>query len=209
MGIQKILRYDHEFLKEILEDPRIPRTIGLKKCIQCGNCTSACPAARYTSYHPRKLIHEILTGRKQQILQSEIIWQCFSCFTCNLRCPRSNNPGIIIHILRDLALNNGYGWQYVIPFKNYFISLFKFGLGLTPLSVPKELFEDELGGDWVQIKQNLPEILNNLGLNSTPPRELPQEARNQIKKILELAGIDKTISKFEIMEKQQIENEKE
>lgn len=198
----KLIRYDRNFLKKILEDVRVPKNIGLKKCIQCGNCTSACPAARYTPYHPRKLVHEILTGQKEKILESEDIWLCFSCFTCNLRCPRSNNPGILIHILRDLALSRGFGWKKIIPFKNYLVSLIKFGIGLTPLSVPTELFEEELGEEWKQMKQNLPDLLKNLGMNPVPPREIPQDARDQIKKILELAGINESLEKIEGMEKE-------
>ncbi|MHA1650583.1 MAG: 4Fe-4S dicluster domain-containing protein [Candidatus Helarchaeota archaeon] len=200
------LRYDRQFLKELLSDVRVPEDIGLKKCIQCGNCSSACPAARYTPYRPRKLIHDILTGQKDKILKSEDIWYCFSCFSCNLRCPRGNNPGILIHILRDLARMAGYGWKKVLPFKNYLVSLRDTGLGLTPLSTPIEAFEDELGADWAQIRRNLPEILKMLGMSSVPPRELPQEARDQIKKILELANINEEIEKFTKMEEKIEEN---
>ncbi|NVM53196.1 MAG: 4Fe-4S dicluster domain-containing protein [Candidatus Helarchaeota archaeon] len=197
---QKAIRFDSTFLKKILNDVRIPKKIGLKKCIQCGNCTSACPAARYTSYRPRKFIHDILTNQKEKILESEDLWYCFSCFSCNLRCPRSNNPGILIHVIRNHALLQGYGWKKVLPFKNYLISLMNFGLGLTPFSVPTELFEEELGAQWKKMRQNLPELLKQLGMNPVAPRELPQDARNQIKKILELAGINQKLKKFENME---------
>ena len=106
-----------------------------------------------------------------------------------------------MHIIRDIALSKGYGWKKIIPFKNYLVSLMNFGLGLTPLSVPMELFEEELGAEWKKMKQNLPELLKNLGLHTTAPRELPPEALIQIKKMLELAGINKTLEKFEDMEK--------
>jgi heterodisulfide reductase subunit C len=200
----KILQYNSTFLKDLLKDVRIPKDLGLKKCIQCGNCSSACPAARYTSYRPRKFIHDILTGQKDKIFESEELWYCYSCFSCNLRCPRSNNPGILIHIIRDLARQSGYGWKNVVPFKNFLVSLMGFGLCLTPFSQPIELFEEELGPFWVKMRQNLPEILNQLSMNPVPPRELPQEARDQIKKILELAEINKELEQFTKMEKEYI-----
>lgn len=198
----KEIHYDNAFLKELLSDLRIPKDFGLKKCIQCGNCSSVCPAARYTSYRPRKLVHDLLMGQKESILKSEDIWFCFSCFSCNLRCPRSNNPGLLIHILRNLANSFGFGWKNLFPFKNYLISLKNFGLGLTPLSIPIELFDQELGEEWKKIRKNLPEILQQLGMNPIAPRELPSEAREQIKTVLELAGIDKTIEMFDNAEKE-------
>lgn len=198
----KEIRYQPAFLKELLNDLRIPKDFGLKKCIQCGNCSSVCPAARYTPYRPRKLVHDLLIGQLDSILKSEDIWYCFSCFSCNLRCPRSNNPGLLIHILRNLANSLGFGWKYLIPFKNYLISLKNFGLGLTPLSVPIELFDQELGEEWKKTRENLPEILQQLGMNPIAPRELPVEAREQIKEILELAGIDEELEMLDNAEKE-------
>jgi len=198
----KEIHYDNSFLKELLSDVRIPKDFGLKKCIQCGNCSSVCPAARYTPYRPRKLVHDLLMGHKESILQSEDIWYCFSCFSCNLRCPRSNNPGLLIHILRNLANLQGFGWKKLFPFKNYLISLKNFGLGLTPFSIPTELFDQELGEEWKKIRENLPEILLQLGMNPIAPRELPFEAREQIKTVLELAGIDQVIEMLDNAEKE-------
>ncbi len=198
----KILEYNRDFLKDILKDIRVPKEIGLKKCIQCGNCSSACPAARYTDFRPRKLIHDILTGQRNAILQSEEIWYCYSCFSCNLRCPRNNNPGLLIHVIRDLARKAGYGWRKVLPFKKFLTSLRDTGLGLTPESVPIEIFAEELGKDWIQMKANQPNILKKLGMGTIIPRQLPLEARSQIKQMLELAGINEEIEKYEKMENQ-------
>ena len=185
-----------------MTDVRSPKDIGLLKCIQCGNCSSACPAARYTSFRPRKFIHDIQTGQKEKILQSEDIWYCYSCFSCNLRCPRSNNPGLLIHIIRDLARAAGFGWEKILPFKNFLVSLRDTGLGMTPFSIPIEVFEEELGEHWVSIRQNLPGILKQLNMCAVAPRELPKDARDQIKKLLQLAGINETIQKFEEKERE-------
>ena len=36
----------------------------------------------------------------------EDIWECSQCFSC-LRCPRGNNPGGIVTIMREVAVRNG------------------------------------------------------------------------------------------------------
>ena len=186
----------NNFIKEILNDPRIPEDIGLNRCIQCGNCSASCPAARYTSYRPRKIIQNILIEARNNLLENEDIWLCYSCFSCNLRCPRNNNPGVIIHVLRQLALEEGYGWDKVTKFKLYLVNLRDLGLGITPTSLPKEFFQ-ELGNDWINIRENLSKILKYLNMNPKSPREIPKDARDQIKRILELAGINEDIKKLE------------
>ena len=44
-------RRDPELVKRILDDPRMhDHKDGFQSCIQCGVCTSGCPAARFTEY---------------------------------------------------------------------------------------------------------------------------------------------------------------
>ncbi|MHA1378656.1 MAG: 4Fe-4S dicluster domain-containing protein [Candidatus Helarchaeota archaeon] len=188
----------NEFLKEILKDPRIPEEFGLNRCIQCGNCSASCPAARYTSYRPRRIIQEILLGTKNNLLEGEDIWLCYSCFSCNLRCPRNNNPGLIIHIIRNMAIDEGYGLENVKPFKSYLESLRDLGIGWSNQLPLREFFLADLGDNWAKIKNELPEILQELQMNPIPPREIPKDARDQIKKILELANINEDIKKIEL-----------
>ena len=52
----------------------------------------------------------------------------------------------------------------------------------------------------LQMKQNLPDLLKNLGMNPAVPREIPHNALDQIQKILELAGINETLEKIEEMD---------
>lgn len=189
----------NNFIKEILSDPRIPENIGLNRCIQCGNCSASCPAARYTSYRPRKIIQDILNEERNNLLTNDDIWLCYSCFSCNLRCPRNNNPGIIIHVLRKMALEKGYGWEKIIKFRSYLESLRELGIGVSRMSFPREFFQ-ELGDDWINIQENMPNILRELNMNPNNPRELPKEAKEQIKKILELAGINEDIEKIKEQE---------
>ena len=36
----------------------------------------------------------------------EDVWECSQCFSC-VRCPRGNNPGGVILVMREVAVNNG------------------------------------------------------------------------------------------------------
>ncbi len=77
-------------------------------CYECGICVAVCPSARFYDFSPRRIAQA--AGREDVELlyqqMQEDIWECSQCFSC-VRCPRGNNPGGIITILREVAVNNG------------------------------------------------------------------------------------------------------
>jgi heterodisulfide reductase subunit C len=77
-------------------------------CYECGICVAACPSARYYDFSPRRIAQAAGREDVELIYQQmqEDIWECSQCFSC-LRCPRGNNPGGIITIMREVAVNNG------------------------------------------------------------------------------------------------------
>jgi heterodisulfide reductase subunit C len=77
-------------------------------CYECGICVAACPSARYYDFSPRK-IAQAAAREDVELLYEQMnddIWNCSQCFSC-LRCPRGNNPGGLITIMREVAVNNG------------------------------------------------------------------------------------------------------
>ncbi|MEJ2294034.1 MAG: CoB--CoM heterodisulfide reductase subunit C [Candidatus Lokiarchaeota archaeon] len=80
---------------------------GIGGCIQCGTCSGSCPSGRRTALSVRRIIRKIQLGI-DDVLSSDDIWYCSTCYTCYERCPR-NIPitDAIIH-LRNLAVQNGY-----------------------------------------------------------------------------------------------------
>ena len=81
----------HDFIDELLTVPGGER---LKDCIQCGTCSGSCPVSYYMDNPPRKLFAMIRAGMRDQVLGSDSLWLCTSCYTCTLRCPRENlSPG--------------------------------------------------------------------------------------------------------------------
>jgi heterodisulfide reductase subunit C len=93
---------------EVVADIRFPDY--LYGCYECGICVAACPSARFYDFSPRRVAQAAARHDVELIYQQmeEDIWECSQCFSC-VRCPRGNNPGGIITILREVAVNNGLG----------------------------------------------------------------------------------------------------
>ena len=81
----------------------------LKRCFACGSCTLSCPVSEVEeSYSPRRIIHMILLGLKEEVLRSKAIWYCLSCYRCQVRCPQEVKYPEIMRVLRKLAVEQGY-----------------------------------------------------------------------------------------------------
>ena len=93
---------------EMRADPRYEDY--LFGCYECGICVAACPSARFYDFSPRK-IAQALARQDVELIYEQLnddVWNCSQCFSCT-RCPRGNNPGGLITIMREVAVNNGLG----------------------------------------------------------------------------------------------------
>lgn len=77
-------------------------------CYECGICVAACPSARFYDFSPRKITQAAARNDVELIYEqmNDDVWNCSQCFSCT-RCPRGNNPGGIITIIREVAVKNG------------------------------------------------------------------------------------------------------
>ena len=77
-------------------------------CYECGICVAACPSARFYDFSPRRIAQALAREDAELVYQQmqEDIWECSQCFSC-LRCPRGNNPGGLITIMREVSVSNG------------------------------------------------------------------------------------------------------
>ncbi len=89
-------------MKEIKEEVAL--------CYQCGTCSGACPvnAAGGMDYTPRAIMRLIQAGLEDEVLSSQTIWTCASCYHCVVRCPRDIEITDVMTHLRNLALEKGY-----------------------------------------------------------------------------------------------------
>ncbi len=76
-------------------------------CFQCGACSSGCPLTEEMDYLPSKVMRMVQLGL-DEALESKTIWVCFSCFNCEVRCPRGIDVTNVMETLRVLVLRNKY-----------------------------------------------------------------------------------------------------
>ncbi|MQL53053.1 4Fe-4S dicluster domain-containing protein [Desulfofundulus thermobenzoicus] len=77
----------------------------LLECIQCAKCAAACPMVLAGfSFFNKRVIHAILLGLRDPLLDDSSIWACQSCNRCTEVCPREVNPFEIIQAMRRVAI---------------------------------------------------------------------------------------------------------
>ncbi len=77
------------------------------RCYQCLKCSTGCPMAEAMDILPSQVIRMAQLGRGEELLRSETIWVCVSCYTCSIRCPNDIHIAHVMDALRELALKQG------------------------------------------------------------------------------------------------------
>jgi heterodisulfide reductase subunit C len=77
------------------------------RCYQCLKCSAGCPMAEAMDILPSQVIRMAQLGRGEELLHSETIWVCVSCYTCSIRCPNDIHIAHVMDSLRALALKQG------------------------------------------------------------------------------------------------------
>lgn len=81
----------------------------VKRCFDCGTCTGVCPVSQSGSgFDPRKILHMIKLGLKDQLLSSSVIWHCTHCDSCAFVCPQDVRFSSVVDVLREMAIAHGY-----------------------------------------------------------------------------------------------------
>jgi len=95
---QAVARYHNDFLKEV--ENHVEDGEWVKMCMQCGVCAGSCPLGDAWQHTPQKLFMMIRAGKREEVLTSDSMWMCTSCYNCIVRCPRKLP---ITHIMHGLA----------------------------------------------------------------------------------------------------------
>ena len=97
-------KLDSEFRNEIKS---MPNGEELNACFACSTCTAACPIANVWKYKPHQLIRMIILGMREEVLSSDEIWLCLTCFQCQERCPQKVRVTDIFFDCKNLAAEEG------------------------------------------------------------------------------------------------------
>jgi len=91
-------KYRNSFLKEV--EANVEEGEWVKMCMQCGVCSGSCPLGKFWDHPPQEIFMMIRAGKKEEVLGSNSMWMCTSCYNCIVRCPRELP---ITHIMHGLA----------------------------------------------------------------------------------------------------------
>jgi heterodisulfide reductase subunit C len=81
----------------------------VKACFACGTCTASCPIREIDDrYNPRKIIRMVLLGMKEEVLKSDFIWLCSTCYSCYERCPQDVKITDLMTALKNMAVAAGH-----------------------------------------------------------------------------------------------------
>ncbi|MDD5748209.1 MAG: (Fe-S)-binding protein [Actinomycetota bacterium] len=77
-------------------------------CIQCGRCTGGCPVTSRTELNVRRIVYESIDDEKLEDLSNKPeIWDCTTCNTCAIRCPKGLEPFEVLIGLRSMKAEEG------------------------------------------------------------------------------------------------------
>jgi heterodisulfide reductase subunit C len=76
-------------------------------CFQCAKCTSGCEAHKLLELEPHKIVALLKRGLIDEMVNSDVIWTCMSCFKCRERCPQKVAPVEILFALKNMAVATG------------------------------------------------------------------------------------------------------
>ena len=126
-------------------------------CYECGICVAVCPSARFYDFSPRRIAQAAAREDIELLYQQmqEDIWDCSQCFSC-LRCPRGNNPGGIITIMREVAVNNGLtsAKDALLGYSRIIYKIMSTGTQVSPDMLQQDAFPD-WGPETADVSANL------------------------------------------------------
>ncbi|WP_458404187.1 ferredoxin:CoB-CoM heterodisulfide reductase subunit HdrC [Methanobrevibacter sp.] len=196
---QKITDSPIDFAEQIIRDVKNSRDDGVLKCVQCGMCTSTCPAARHSDYNPRDIIERVLEG-DETIIEDDCIWNCFYCYTCHSVCPVGNSVCEVNQILKQFAIAHEIGYEKLYEYMGFADSYFTAAIGAIP-----EIFFEDIDRDvpgWWDFRQNLDKIREELDLN--PPLMPPQDVIDEVSTILTITGFKSKIERIRASQEEDI-----
>jgi Fe-S oxidoreductase len=92
------------FYDQVLE--ATPNGERLRLCLQCGDCSGICPFGYLMIHPPSRMIAQLRADRYQNVLDTDTVWMCVSCYACTAVCPSQIplTPGLMARTKEELIL---------------------------------------------------------------------------------------------------------
>ena len=74
------------------------------KCMKCGKCSASCPSYNEMDIKPHQFVSYVQDDRVEELMASQSVWKCLSCFACVERCPRGVKPGKLVDAARQMLV---------------------------------------------------------------------------------------------------------
>jgi len=87
-----------------LEAVRAEAGAAFLACLQCGTCSSLCPINTVSDFNPRRIMRKIALDAATVQGVDEAAWNCVTCNSCGINCPRGID---IIGLFRAVRKLNG------------------------------------------------------------------------------------------------------
>ncbi|AWR97968.1 4Fe-4S dicluster domain-containing protein [Acidianus sulfidivorans JP7] len=118
----------------------------LRGCLNCGVCTSGCPAAKFYDFGPREMIQYMMRDEADKIWEftNKKVWACVQCYTCSMRCPFNNEIAGLIMVLREYAVQFALpsAKEILAPYRRVLYTVLTLGNQVTPDMIQPEAFPD-------------------------------------------------------------------
>lgn len=101
-----VSKLDPNFKYEITKEPGGEH---ITRCFACGTCSATCPVRGINEeYNPRRIIRMALLGMRQEVLTSDFIWLCASCYSCEEKCPQDVRIAHLMNAIKNIAVREGH-----------------------------------------------------------------------------------------------------
>ena len=81
----------------------------LQRCYSCGTCVSMCLINQTCpDYNPRRTMHLVMLGRREDAFDNPTIWHCSACDLCYPHCPQGIHISELMHAIKNIAVREGY-----------------------------------------------------------------------------------------------------
>jgi heterodisulfide reductase subunit C len=111
------------------------------------------------------------------LLEEDLVWNCFYCYTCQSRCPRKNSVAVVNQVIRSMQVEGGQGRRHVEMFAAWGEQFYDKGMGGTP-HVFFAGIAQAWGPKWKAFMEDRDRLREALGLGPmTPSKEAVAEMR--------------------------------